>query len=301
MPADAVITRDGPVAVPLDYLVPTGTEIVPRSISAKLDGTNAAGAFVPVLEVIAPNGHVTAYCARRLNIAAGASVLVSWFPGATVDPDTSSSPSAAGLSTITSPQGTLTVNNPTGPVVNIDMPVTGVAAGTYGDASHSAAITVDAEGRLTAASQVGIAGGSGTIGFEIGYDQITAPVNIASTNEAAPTTIIAGSSYTFDGAAVLATFWCPYLQYGTSGSQIVDVHLWEGGTELGRIAHISLAANDTQMAISVGGFLRFTPTAGAHTYSIKAHCNNTTGNPQVGAGAGGVGAYLPAFLRLTKV
>lgn len=299
--ADDVITRAGPVPAPLDYLVPVGTEIIPISVSASFDGSNAAGAFIPVLEVIAPTGVVTAYCARRVPIAAGASVLVSWFPGVAEADNQSSSSPAAGLSSITSPNGTLTVNNPTGPNVNIDMPVTGVAAGTYGDASHSAAITVDAEGRLTAASQVGIAGGSGTIGFEIGYDQITAPVNIASTTEGTPTTIIAGSSYTFDGAAVLATFWCPYLQIGTSGTQTVDVHLWEGGTEIGRIAHISFGSNVAQEAISVCGFYRFTPTAGAHTYSIKAHCNNVTGPPAVGAGAGGVGAYLPAFLRLTKV
>jgi len=45
-----------------------------------------------------------------------------------------------------------------------------------------------------------------------------------------------------------------------------------------------------------------TPTAAAHTYSLKAFCDAIGANqiPQVIAGAGGSGNQLPAYLRVTK-
>ena len=162
MPADTVITRDGPVAVPLDYQVPTGTEIFPRSLSVSFDGSGAAGAYVPVLEVIAPNGHVTAYCARQTEVAAGESVLVSFFPGvAEADSSSSSDSGSGGISSLASPTGTILVGLPTGPDSTVDLPVTGVAAGTYGDSLTVPQITVDAEGRATLLTDVAIASGAG--------------------------------------------------------------------------------------------------------------------------------------------
>lgn len=45
--------------------------------------------------------------------------------------------------------------------VTVDLEDTAVAPGTYGDATHSARLTIDQQGRVTAASQVPIAGGGG--------------------------------------------------------------------------------------------------------------------------------------------
>lgn len=302
MSVDDVIVRGGPVAVPLDYKVPTGTEIVPLSLSAVLNGAAAGSAYVPALEVIAPSGAVTAYCARQVEIDAGASVLCSWFPGvAEADDEASSSSSTAAVASVTSPLGTLSVNNPAGPAVNVDLPDTGVTAGPYGDASHSAALTVDAEGRITAASSVAIAGGSGTIGFEVGYDQITASVNIGSVSEAAPTTVISCAAHTFDGAAVLLTVFFPFWLIGSSAAQQIFLGLSEGGTRLTRLASLGYPAGSLSQLMPVTAMYRFTPTAAAHTYTITAWSNSLTGTPQVGAGLGGAGAYPPGFARFTKV
>lgn len=73
------------------------------------------------------------------------------------------------VSDITSTGGTITVTNPTGPTTNVDLPNSGVSAGTYGDATHVAKFTVSADGVLTAASAIGISGLAGT-GLNLLYD-----------------------------------------------------------------------------------------------------------------------------------
>lgn len=208
----------------------------------------------------------------------------------------------SGITDLTSTGSTITVTTPTGPTTNIDLPATGVGAGSYGDASHVASITVDAEGRITAASAVGIAGGSGTIGYEIGYDQITTSVNITGTTEAAPTTIITCAAHTFDGAPVLCTFSTPEVAFSTgSASDLLGISLWEGATELGILAFQRSTATVTSALLGGTFMYRFTPTAGSHSYLIRAWCTSTTGSPGIGAGTGGVGARVPTFVRFTKV
>lgn len=359
MAADAVIVRAGPVAVPLDYTVPTGTEIVPRVVSASFDGSAATGPFVPTLDVISPQGNVVARCPLCSTIAAGGSAFVSWFPGAGLgccptadvvpgvaleqffvsslsstgttsstvlaagveyqitvqgtytvqnnalnlgtpnadamfptsggDPRVSTqvgmdaecifahstvdhltlghtivlqtdlgsgfshiepiggpfstpqpnylytykvvgqglpvtikigdtpgayndnygelrviiqqlgsaggsgsavpaggatgqvlteqngvptweTPAAGSISAIASPTSTITVTNPAGPTADVDLPTTGVSAGAYGDATHVAQVTVDARGRVTAASSVPISGSGGAGGLIVLYD-----------------------------------------------------------------------------------------------------------------------------------
>lgn len=52
--------------------------------------------------------------------------------------------------------------------ITLDLADTAIAPGTYGDATHSAQITIDQQGRVTAASDVPISGGGGGGGYASG-------------------------------------------------------------------------------------------------------------------------------------
>jgi hypothetical protein len=134
-------------------------------------------------------------------------------------------------------------------------------------------------------------------GYEIGYDQITSSgIVLASTTESAGTLVIQATPHTFDGAPVMVEFFSPNL---VAFTQSCVLCLFEGTTEIGQLAFITINAAAT-LQISGGGRLRFTPTAGTHTYKVTGFSSGASGG-EVASGVGGTGALLPSFLRFTKV
>lgn len=133
-------------------------------------------------------------------------------------------------------------------------------------------------------------------GAEIGYDQITSNVNIGSSTEASGTTIITCAAHTFDGSPVWAEFSASNV-YGGGANNIL-VCLFEGATEIGKLCQVRTEGAVSMLAY---GRLRFTPTAGSHTYTVTAFATSLTGPPNIGAGAGGTGAYVPASIVFKKV
>lgn len=127
-------------------------------------------------------------------------------------------------------------------------------------------------------------------GSHIGYDEVTADVSVGSSTEATGTTVITCTAYIFDGTPVMAEFFCPYWE--TAGAQAVVVSLFEGATQIGRLAVQSVPG-------FVSGKMRFTPSAAGHTYKVTAHRTAAGGNT-LKAGAGGTGAYAPMFIRFTR-
>lgn len=137
-------------------------------------------------------------------------------------------------------------------------------------------------------------------GFEIGYTQITAGVNVVSTTEATGTTIISPGALTFDGAPVIVTFFGGIKTPTAAAGNATVVCLFESTTQITELGNVvTPAAAQTQVWSTFT--YRFTPTAGSHTYTITAFATTTTGTPQINAGAGGTGANPPAFVRFTKV
>lgn len=79
MPRDVQITP-GVGAAPQSYLVPNATEIIPRAINATFDGTAAASAFLPTVEIVSDGGVVVARCPCSTAVSAGGSAEVSFYP-----------------------------------------------------------------------------------------------------------------------------------------------------------------------------------------------------------------------------
>lgn len=90
--ADVTILAPGTSSAPLDYPVGNAQEIILRSLKASFDGTGAAAAFLPAVQIISPSGTVLGTYITDTSVAAGASADVSWFPG--VSNATSISPGA---------------------------------------------------------------------------------------------------------------------------------------------------------------------------------------------------------------
>ncbi len=128
-------------------------------------------------------------------------------------------------------------------------------------------------------------------GTEIGYDQITGNVTVSSATEATGTTIITCAAHTFDGSPV----YCEFFAVAVGVFDLFLASLFEGSTQIGRICQLS--QNTT--ALPASGAIRFTPSAGSHTFSVTAW--RLSGNATVFAGAGGTAAYSPCFVRFTKV
>jgi len=139
-------------------------------------------------------------------------------------------------------------------------------------------------------------GGASGAGTEIGYDQITAIVNIVGTSEGAPTTVITCAAHVFDGQPVIATFYCIAIIMGTSAPTF-NINLYETGAVVQRLAY---AQGGSALGMPILVATRFTPTAASHTYTIGAWVPNTTGAPSLSAGAGGAGNNPPAYVRFTK-
>lgn len=244
--ADVSLVARNIAGAPKDYLVPGAQEFILKAVTANVDGSGAAGAFLPALQMINPAGDVMwTAVARSVPVAAGASANISWFPGGGVDEAGAGSGGGAGtISAITSSAGTLVVSAPTGPSTNLDLNVTPVSAGSYGDSGHVATFTVDADGRLTAASSVSITGGGAIAGadgwvadtngytfasassFTVGASDLTAVYSkgtrikltqttvkyfvVTSSSFGAGTTtvnITAGTDYTLANAAITLPFY----------------------------------------------------------------------------------------------
>jgi hypothetical protein len=68
-----------------------------------------------------------------------------------------------GITSLASSGGTIGITNPGGPVADLDLPASGVGAGSYGDATHVPQVTIGADGIISAATAIAIAGGAANL------------------------------------------------------------------------------------------------------------------------------------------
>src|SRR5512146_13467 len=139
-------------------------------------------------------------------------------------------------------------------------------------------------------------------GYEINYTEITSPANITDTSEATGTALISPGAVTFDGGPVLVSFFTMGILADTAAaSDFATVTLFEGSTEITRLAQTQTLVTTATHSQTVTAHYRFTPSAGSHTYKVCGFVPSTTGTPRISAGAGGTNGNPPAFIRFTKV
>jgi hypothetical protein len=135
---------------------------------------------------------------------------------------------------------------------------------------------------------------------KLAYTEFTAPVSVAVTTAATATTVVTASAVTFDGATeVEVEFFAPRADTPNVLSCAHIFELYDGATDLGSLGSVlTPAAVPTGVPVRVSRVL--TPSAAAHTYSVRAWIN-AAGTGTVQAGVGGIGTLVPGFIRITKV
>lgn len=133
-------------------------------------------------------------------------------------------------------------------------------------------------------------------GYEYTRASFTAPVTSTAVTEGTAATVKASSSVTYDGTEVCIEFFAPWVTHNTNGSGIILL-LYEDATLLGEITRTQVAlANDK---VPIGSLRVFrTPTAAAHTYTVKMW--GSAGTQTVAAGAGGTGAAVAGYIKIAK-
>jgi hypothetical protein len=126
---------------------------------------------------------------------------------------------------------------------------------------------------------------------ELAYTQITANVTVT----AAETPVVAAPAVVFDGTPVLVEFYASAVVPAEIARATVELWLFQDGGSLGRMAVVSNPAA-SGLYMPVFAVRRLTPTAGSHTFAVRA--TRGGGDGAIAAGTGGAGTYAPAYIRV---
>jgi hypothetical protein len=127
---------------------------------------------------------------------------------------------------------------------------------------------------------------------EIAYAQITASVTVPVVAEASAVTVVSAGAITYEAVPIMLEFFAQQFSVGAGGSIIVN--LWDGAINLGFWGQFNVAGYRSATLQR-----RLTPTAGSHTYMVKAWAGGTAGSIAAGPG-GAAGTIAPAFIRIVR-
>jgi hypothetical protein len=243
----------------------TGATGASRYVGATASGAPGSGTFALGDFVVAQNGHVWV-------------CTVAGTPGTWIDAG------AAG-------GAVASVFGRTGAVV--------AAANDYTFAQISTAANAIAVSKLAAglAGQV-IGGATPAYAYPPRYRYsdvtITAPVSITATSEATANTVVTAGAVTFDGATPIMIEF--YTAGATNGTNNLIIVLYDGASSIGLLYELlGLGAKTDGIHVTSD---TFTPSAAAHTYSIRAYVDAGTGT--IKADTGGVAKERPAYIRVLQ-
>jgi hypothetical protein len=147
-------------------------------------------------------------------------------------------------------------------------------------------------------SVVNLRGGAASrdIGYEFAYAAVTSDVTVSATSSATANTVVTAPAVVFDGNTVVMLEAFAYGVEVPAGAQVL-VDFYDGSSSIGIVGQFSFSGSATERA-PLNGRLRLTPTAGSHTYSVRAW--RTGSNGVVKADVGGAGTGVPGYIRITK-
>ncbi len=132
---------------------------------------------------------------------------------------------------------------------------------------------------------------------EIVYTELTVQRTVSSTAETTADGIIQCPMTTFDGSPILIEAFLPAIATPIATGAVLFLWLYQDGLSIGRLgSFVNPAA--TQFIVPGMVSRRMTPTAGNHAYTLGATVSGSTGT--IFASVGGVGTYLPGYLRITR-
>lgn len=134
-------------------------------------------------------------------------------------------------------------------------------------------------------------------GYVFAYNEYQSNVSVTATSEGTANTVItapASGSLTFDGATLI---WVEFFCIAAVTSAVsLRFALFQDGTSLGTLGEVTIGSgNDDPIYLK----RRFTPTAGAHTFSVRGY-NTSAGTATLAAGIGGAGTNLPGYIMISK-
>jgi hypothetical protein len=133
---------------------------------------------------------------------------------------------------------------------------------------------------------------------ELAYAENPAAVLVNQTTEAAANLVVAAPAVTFDGVTpVVVECFSPAVIPGSVAGTLVFLLLYQDSASLGKLG-VVITPVAAQMAVPAFVTRRLTPTAGSHQFSFAAFQQGGSG--QVVGGTGGLGNYVPNYIRIRK-
>jgi hypothetical protein len=165
--------------------------------------------------------------------------------------------------------------------------------------------TPGAAGATGPAGPTGPAGATGPTGAtgpagsaELAYAQITTAKTVTTTSDTSADLVVGAPATTFDGGPIIIECVSPTVLAPSTAGAFIALLVYQDGATIGRIGVINNAPGGN-LQVPFYGSLRITPTAASHTFLFAARVSGGSGI--VGAGAGGDGGNLPAYIRIHKV
>lgn len=138
-------------------------------------------------------------------------------------------------------------------------------------------------------------------GSVLDHVELSTSPTVTTFTEGTAQTLLTSNSIIFDGTTrVIIEMGEFHSDFTANASGDAFVHLlYEDSTLLGRLfTHIANGTANTRLVAH--GKLRRTPSAGTHTYTIKAYKSTNLATFTSGGGAGGTGDNVAAFLRVIR-